>query len=270
MNRNPLITLALTTTLFLIAAGCGKSAPEAPPETVAPAVETPVPEIIPPATESAPMIEEAETPSAESTPTASAASTPTETPPAEWLIVPGERVGIITAATTEADLIAEYGADNVRDEDFYLGEGETEPGTVVFPEDDTKRLMILWSDPATRHGPVAVEISGKGSVWKTADGLGIGSTLTAVEAINGKPFSLFGFEWDYGGRVSDFMGGALGTPEGALQITFQPDYDADPPFPADQMLEVVGDSEFRSDHPVMRALDPVIYSMTIGFAASPA
>lgn len=52
--------------------------------------------------------------------------------PSDWLIVPGERVGPITATTSEAMLETIFGAGNVESVDVYLGEGFTEPGAAVF------------------------------------------------------------------------------------------------------------------------------------------
>jgi hypothetical protein len=37
-------------------------------------------------------------------------------------------------------------------------------------------------------------------------------TLAEIEKINGKPFKLYGFEWDFGGRSSNWQGGELGKP----------------------------------------------------------
>ena len=51
------------------------------------------------------------------------------------------------------------------------------------------------------------------SAWTTAHGIRIGMPLAEVEKLNGKPFKLSGFDWDYGGRVTDWQGGALSKPQ---------------------------------------------------------
>jgi len=235
-------------------AGCGKSTPapaadetvevEAPADSVTDAFTAPeVPEPMPDATP-APMVDP------------------------EWLLVPGERVGKITATTTESDLIAIYGADHVRNDEFHVGEGEMIPCTAVFPEEDAKRVMVLWDDPDTKTKPVAVSVDGIGSLWRTEKGLGVGTPLTVVEELNGKPFMLYGFGWDYGGRVSNFNGGALGTPEGGLQVEFQLNYESDPP-PADELVnQVSGDHEFNSSNPAMQTLNPMVYSVVVGLGGA--
>ncbi len=208
---------------------------------------------------------------AESAPEAAAAPTPSEAAPApvvDWLIVPGERVGPLTATASAADLIAAYGTENVRDEPYPLGEGQSEPGTVIFPDDSTKRVLILWNDLEKKALPLAARIDGAGSQWKTAEGLAVGTTLKRVEELNGKPFLLYGFGWDYGGQLVDSNGGALkdlphedpegGFRGGALLLTFQPDAGADD-------SAVLGDGTFSSDLPAMQALDPKVSVIIVSF-----
>ena len=248
---------ALFSALFMafsfaaLLAGCGEDAQKTPSgegSTTTPA-----------ATESAPEV----------SPTAA------PLPVADWLIVPGERVGLLTASSGAADLVAAYGAENVRDEPYPLGEGESEPGTAVFPDDATKRMVILWNDLEKKERPLAVRIDGAGSLWKTAEGLAVGATLKRVEALNGKPFRLYGFEWDYGGQLVDSNGGALkdlphedpegGFRGGALLLAFQPDPAVVENLSADQYTQVSGDSTFESSHAVMQALDPKISAITVNF-----
>lgn len=243
--------------LMLAGSGCGNSEPqdnaagpeasEIAPEPEAAAVATP-PSVPAPAEGSVPApVAAPEKPAADY----------------EWLLVPGERAGKITGATTLAGLVAAYGADNVRDDEFHVGEGEMIPCSVLFPDDDRKRVQILWSDPGQKDHVISISIVDPGTVWKTTDGLTIGTPLSAVETLNGKPFKLFGFGWDYGGRVSDFNGGALGQPEGALQVEFQLDYDSPTPPSEELTNQVTGDAEFPSDNRAMRALNPTVYSLVV-------
>jgi hypothetical protein len=77
--------------------------------------------------------------------------------PDAWLILPGGASGAITVSTTRRDLVERYGSANVRDQDVDIGEGETEPGTVLFPKDPKRSIEILWRDPKTICGPVDVQ-----------------------------------------------------------------------------------------------------------------
>lgn len=242
--------LSVTLPVVLLLAGCGGEAPETTP------MEEGNPDAAPAAAPETP----------ESTPLP--VDVPVAVPVVDWLIVPGERVGPLTATASAADLIAAYGAENVRDEPYPLGEGESEPGTVVFPDDPAKRILILWNDLEKKAMPLAARIDGAGSQWKTAEGVAVGTTLKRVEEFNGKPFLLYGFGWDYGGQLVDSNGGALkdlphedpegGFRGGALLLTFQPDSGAD-------VSAVLGDGTFSSDHPTMQALDPKVSVIIVNF-----
>ncbi len=61
---------------------------------------------------------------------------------------------------------------------------------------------------------------------------------------------------------------ALATPERALQITLQPDYDAAEPLSVEILNAVAGDREFRSDDAAMREAKVKVYSITVGFAGA--
>ena len=71
----------------------------------------------------------------------------------EWKIVPGRSAGALTAATSEADLRQHYGSDQVRSVRVEIGEGETIPGTALFPEDSSRRMEIIWQDTVGRRRP---------------------------------------------------------------------------------------------------------------------
>ena len=66
--------------------------------------------------------------------------------PDDNLIIPGERVDMITKDTTEAELIAKLGKGNVRRVvDDTWGDGERRCVTWVFPNQD-KELVIFWKE----------------------------------------------------------------------------------------------------------------------------
>jgi hypothetical protein len=130
-----------------------------------------------------------------------------------WAIVPEERVGAVVRGMTLDELTARVGFRNTREADIPLGEGETEPGTLAFPDDSLLRLEILWREPAPDEGlydvPREVRLRGQTSFWRTAEGITLGTTLRELERLNGGPFSLSGWGWDYGGTVYHWDGGAL-------------------------------------------------------------
>lgn len=164
-----------------------------------------------------------------------------------------------------ARLVSVFGAANVRHGDVTVAEGATEPGTILFPDDAARRLEILWHDAEARKRPSLVR-AGEGSKWRTPvprGVLSVGLPLTDVEAINGRPFTLYGFEWDYGGYVSDWKGGGLapGRDGCVIGVRFGPDSNA----PDTALIKVAGDRQMSSALPAMRAVRPSVQQISIAW-----
>jgi uncharacterized protein with HEPN domain len=187
-------------------------------------------------------------------------------PNQEWLIVPGERVGPIIASTSEADLRKSFGAAAVLSKDIEIGEGVTEPGTVIYESSPDKALAVTWKD-VSRMRPSEViicygEIQGN-CLWRTADGIGIGTTLKDLERRNGGAFDLAGFGWDYAGRVTSWNGGKLSGMR--LPMMLGPDSNALYALNEDEKMAVMGEQTVQSSHPLMQKLNPAVYSLQLLF-----
>jgi hypothetical protein len=179
-----------------------------------------------------------------------------------WTIPPGGEGSGIGKHTSREDLVRLYGTSNVIDRDVDLGEGETEPGTVVFSLDPQRSIEILWKDPATKRTPKQFQIQGKVSFWKTVHEISLGTSLKELERLNGRPFLLTGFEWDYSGTETSWKGGAL---EKELQRDGHLILRLGPREPIDvskgELTQVLGDSDFSSHHPVMQKVNPRVYQI---------
>ncbi len=165
----------------------------------------------------------------------------------------------------ERTLAQAFGAANVERADIPIGEGNTEPGTVIFGTDPHKRIDILWHDVYARPNVVIIR---NGSTWPVAvSGLDRpvinGATLAEIEVMNGKPFILTGFGWDLGGYTSGWDGGRLDKPVGGcnLSVRFEPASDA----PGDALDKVNGDVEFPSTDSAMRQVRPVVVEIELGW-----
>lgn len=125
-----------------------------------------------------------------------------------WLILTNGEKGPINAHTTREDLVRLYGSENVVDQDVPLGEGDTEPGTVLFPNDPTRTIEILWQDHDTRAKPSRATIFGKTSRWHAVHGISLGTTYRELERLNGRAFPV---SWgtDQGSVVLSWNGGLL-------------------------------------------------------------
>lgn len=197
-------------------------------------------------------------------------------PSLDRVIVPGERVGQITWDTNEAELVALFGRENVLAADIDTGEGDSEPGTVIYPEDDAQRLNILWRDPETREHPRSIQIFGSSSKWKTDKGISLGMTLKELEGINTMPFRLFGFGHDGSGIVFHCgrgilkelgypypVGNGINSVGRKIWISLNPYGTRDTEPMRAFYKSVSGDNTFSSGHPAMQALNPVVDSMTV-------
>lgn len=121
-------------------------------------------------------------------------------------VIPGSRVGMITAHTTEAELERLYGAENLKIERIPVAEGEAQEGVILFPG-TRKEIEIIWQAANSEGTPAFVRITRDSTDWKTEEGITIGSSLEALEQANGKPFDFYGFEWNYGGLVTNWNAG---------------------------------------------------------------
>jgi len=123
--------------------------------------------------------------------------------------VPGQRIGLITAATTPEDLAKYYGAENVRKDSISLGKGFFVNGYKLFPGTSSE-LSVIYPNEVTGSKDLQVTIDLGSIDWKSAqNGVAIGTTLEELERYNGHAFAFFGFDWDYGGVVTDWQSGAL-------------------------------------------------------------
>ena len=183
-----------------------------------------------------------------------------------WIIRPESDSGPITRQTDESALRRVFGSANVKADRIDIGEGETVPGAVVFPADSTRRLMVIWSDSVGRRLPRRVILRGDSSRWSVGEGITLGTTLEEVERLNGGPFTLAGFGWDYEGVIIDWRGGRLATPFGCcVKLYLVPPQSAqsDPAYNS-----VLGDRDYASNLPAMRRLKPTVQQIFIDFGTA--
>lgn len=174
----------------------------------------------------------------------------------------------IRADATKESLIATHGAENVTEETVPWVDSE-ETAVVLFAKDPAMRTELFWFGETT-GGPAHVSVSGDETQFIGPKGLIMGATLEDVEAANGGPFMLMGFENHNSGEAGDWLGGALATPDGGTcfqRMTFDLPENVAPEIAA----KVSGDPDkvYRSDSPEMRAAKPVVVEMSIGYAKSP-
>lgn len=126
--------------------------------------------------------------------------------------------GALRARDGLTELRTRFGKGNVTIEEIDGAEGETTRGIVLFAKDPERRAELFMQgdmQDASLRGIAMVRVSGASSRWHLDNGIRPGLTLARIAAMNGKPVTFNGLDWDYGGTVTDWHGGKLALPENA-------------------------------------------------------
>jgi hypothetical protein len=111
------------------------------------------------------------------------------------VLVPGVSAGPIRGDTDEKTV--KFLFPDATPCEVDVGEGQTEQGTCI-GKGTPDSAELLWADEEHNHPRILMV---HGSAWRTAEGIGLGSTAPELEAVLG-PFEVAGFDWDGGGVVS--------------------------------------------------------------------
>lgn len=125
--------------------------------------------------------------------------------------------GALRAGDGLVELRTRFGKDNVTIAELDGAEGETTRGVVLFAKDPQRRAELFMQDEKLR-GIASVRISGTSSRWHLGNGIKPGLTLARLAAMNGKPLTFNGLDWDYGGTITDWHGGKLTPPKDAAMF----------------------------------------------------
>lgn len=168
--------------------------------------------------------------------------------------------GPFAADSSEARLVETYGRDNVVTGDIPGPEGSTILATTVFPNDPEKKMEFGWWDEDSLTQLAYFTVPAKDTA---PNGLRTGMTIKEVETMNGAPFALSGFWWDYGG-YADFTGGKLADIEGGCMtsVQFQPMAE----YPADLNVDAIsGDQQIESSEPLLETVGARIDSISVSY-----
>lgn len=172
--------------------------------------------------------------------------------------------GALGRGSSHAMLVKTFGSDNVKYGKIKIADNTVGIFvSIVFPNDAKRRLEVFWENNKARRTIHALRIAGA-SRWTAPNGIRIGTPLVEVEALNGKPFTIGGFGWDYGGTVQ-WNGGTLDGPVGKrcfLAVILAPKNDA----PAAALNQVSGEGpHFASNDPNMIAVSPTVYEFYLNY-----
>ena len=131
--------------------------------------------------------------------------------------------------------------------------------TEVFRDSPKRRLQFVWWDEEGRKDPSYIELSSKMS---SPGGVRAGMSVADVEALNGEPFKLSGFGWDYGGGAWIQSGALAKLPGGCiLSLSFSateypPGHDYD---------SITGDIEVQSTNPLLDIVGSRLDWVAVGY-----
>lgn len=172
---------------------------------------------------------------------------------------------------TEDDLRVRYGASNVSTAsvpDYWGAEGETTDGVALFAATPDQRLEFGWFVNQGRRQSWMARTSASASRWRTPAGVAVGMDLPALEALNGRPFLVTGFEGDELSTVQSWSGGRLASQDvdGCRVVVYlQPSAQGDNDRRLHQLLsrQLKGERLFSSNDAAVRAIDPRVIRLMI-------
>ena len=157
---------------------------------------------------------------------------------------------------SEVALMSAFGT-NVKRSTGYYPEGMGEyPNTLLFPDSEDQVEFVWLDDSVNFSGLDHIEVQGQKTTWQTSEGITLGTDLKTLEKLNQKPFTFYGFGWDYSGSV-DWDGGHLFHRKVFVSL----DYPGETiPSEFDGLL---GDHEIRSDSELAQKANPVVREITM-------
>jgi hypothetical protein len=198
-------------------------------------------------------------------------------PANDFLIVPGARVGPVSTTTVRADLKRLFPGATVEDQDLELDEGMIFPATMVARSTPTESLAIVWTGKAADAHPKQIFVcrGRRRGVCKyhSAD-IAVGTHLTDLEKLNGKPFTMQGFGFGYGGSVLSWDDGKLQKADchQSLSLAIDGERNRDGDLTTDlteaERGTFTGNRPIPSDTPALQKLNPTVTEILVRFPDS--
>lgn len=175
------------------------------------------------------------------------------------LIIPGKRVGTVTAKTTRADLVKIFGESKLTDDVILEDEGTISVPVTKVNNGDQNYFTVAWEEDTRKK---ILYIRDFGSAWKIPEGIGVGTSFKALHSYLGD-FKLTGLGWDYGGFIN-LETTKLSKYQGKLSLKLAPDEKAIQKN-SQQYEAVLSDRELSSTNPNWEPLDMKVSQMILLF-----
>jgi hypothetical protein len=130
--------------------------------------------------------------------------------------------GLIQLTDDYDAVVKHYGADKVSEAEVTRAPESEETVTKTFINKGTKNeIVIQWADDAFHTKILAIEANQPNHSFKTSDGIKYGTNMTSLVKINGAKISFSGFNWGFGGLISNYHGGKLTMQENKASISYE-------------------------------------------------
>jgi len=161
--------------------------------------------------------------------------------------------------SSEAELKTKFGAENVTRREEWFAEGTVSFMQSVIYAETPKEVVFQWEDDSVKFDKLtSVSVYMQNSPWKAANGLHVGMRMTELETMNGKPFTFFGFGWDYAGGCN-FEGGKLFNTIYGITLGEVAENEYENP----AYTKLLGDAEFKSDSKEARDYNPAVVELRL-------
>lgn len=166
---------------------------------------------------------------------------------------------IVKQGDTAKTIAARYKGETAIEETTGA-EGATAKALAIFPKDPARKLFVsFFDDEMTKLSAIG---PAEGASHWTIAGLKLGSSLADVIKANGGKFEISGFEWDYGGYVTDLKGGKLSSLDGGCVVTIR----FNPPEGKEVPSALSGEKSIASSDAKLAKLNPHVSDIQLGWA----
>lgn len=187
--------------------------------------------------------------------------------PNDWLIVPSKKIGPIYRKDIDSKNALQkirniFGESNIQSTQLSIGEDINIAAYSIYPNTENEIKFhindksILFKFPSYNSYFIFNQELSLKAKWRLDNDIKIGDPISKIQKINGEPFELSGFEWDYPGVVQTWRGGSI--PDELSIVFIQKAKDL-----PDNYSEITGEKNIISDNPVLQAVDPVVNFMYI-------
>ena len=177
--------------------------------------------------------------------------------PDQYRIFPGRGFGPFTSKMTVQQL-----EKLVRPEEF----GTNDSGVSLYFMDPPKRVSVVLDK---KKRIVSMEVHGYEGVWHTAEGIGLGTSLSTLEKLNGRPFHFRSFgSTEDAGQIIDWGGGKLAKILVHTRLTFATVMHSKGYGSLNDAEHTRSEADgqlFSSSDPLARKLNPIIETITLTF-----